>query len=94
MTSTNDLMTDAGMISVGAVPIHPGVQDYADTGGKVILFVREEAEGRSLFLSIEMYGEISRMYEVRYADWEGVVTKMTGDLMVHDLMQYHDKEAN
>jgi len=65
MTTIDDLKSDADMLTVGTVPLHPGVLDYADTDGKIILFVRDQEEGRSLFMAIEMYGELGRMYEVK-----------------------------
>lgn len=74
-------MTD-DMIAVGSIPIHPGVLDYADAEGKIILYVRDEEEGRSVYMSISMYGELSRAYEVRYDDFERVVTKMIGDVVL------------
>lgn len=74
-------MTD-DMIAVGSIPIHPGVLDYADTDGKIILWVKDEDEGRSVYMSISMYGEVSRAYEVRYDDFEGVVTKLMGDVIM------------
>lgn len=72
------------MIAVGSIPIHPGVLDYADAEGKIILWVKDEEEGRSLYMSIEMYGELSRAYEVRYDDWERTVAKMIGDVGMHN----------
>lgn len=76
-------MTD--MISVGRIPIHPGVADFADTNGHVVLWVKDEDEGRSLYMTIEMYGEISRAYEVRYDDFADVVTKMMGQVAIHNV---------
>lgn len=76
-------MTD-DMIAVGSIPIHPGVLDYADADGKVVLYVQDAEEGRSLFMSISMYGEFSRTYEVRYDDFAEVVTKMMGEVTMHN----------
>lgn len=73
------------MIAVGSIPIHPGVLDYADAEGKVILWVKDNREGRSVYLSVSMYGEPSRTYEVRYSDFESVVTKMMGDVIMRDV---------
>lgn len=75
-------MTD--MIAVGSIPIHPGVVDFQDTEGKVILWVKDEEEGRSVYLGIEMYGVVDRAYEVRYSDFENVITKMMGDVIMHN----------
>ena len=72
------MMTD--MVSVGRIPIHPGVTDYADANGHVVLWVKDEDEGRSVYMSIEMYGEMTRTYEVRYDDFEGVITRMMGEV--------------
>ncbi len=74
-------MTD--MISVGRVPIHPGVQDYEDAKGHVVLWVKDEDEGRSLYMSVEMYGNMVRTYEVRYDDFADVVTRMMGEVTMH-----------
>lgn len=79
MTDSN-LMAENNMLAVGSIPIHPGIQDFADAKGKIILYVKDEEEGRSLYLSFEMYGELSRAYEVRYDDFEQVVTKMIGQV--------------
>lgn len=75
---------DTEYISVGAIPIHPGVLDYADTDGKVILYVRDEDEGRSVYMAIAMYGEVSRTYEVRYDDFAEVVTKVMGEVTMYN----------
>jgi hypothetical protein len=84
MTTIDGLMAENEMIAVGMVPLHPGVMDYADAKGKIILFVRDDEEGRSLFMSIETYGQISRTYEVRWDDWSHIVTKMAGDVIISD----------
>lgn len=84
MTTTEDLMAANGLIAAGTVQIHPGLADYEDAKGKIILFVRDMDEGRSLFMGVEMYGEISRLWEVRYDDWEKVVVKMTGDVVIRN----------
>lgn len=76
----DELKASQDMLAVGAIPIHPGVVDYADTDGKIILYVRDEEEGRSCYISIEMYGELSRTYEVRYEDFEAMITKMMIDV--------------
>lgn len=70
------------MLAVGAIPIHPGVLDYSDAEGKVILYVQESDQGQSLFMSISMYGELSRTYEVRYDDFADVVTRMMGQVSI------------
>ena len=70
-------MTD--MISVGRIPLHPGLLDYNDAEGHVVLYVRDEEEGRSVYISIERYGEMSRAYEVRFDDFENVITRMLGE---------------
>ena len=76
-------MTD--MIATGVIPLNPGVLDYADSDGKVILWVKDEEEGRSVYMSISMYGEMVRTYEVAYADFENVVTKMMGDVIMANM---------
>jgi hypothetical protein len=77
-------MIENEMVAVGAVPIHPGVLDYADANGKIILYVKDEEEGRSLFMSIEMYGELTRAYEVRWDDWANTVSKMLAKVELAD----------
>ena len=76
-------MTD--MIATGVIPLNPGVLDYADSDGKIILWVKDEEEGRSVYMSISMYGEMVRTYEVAYADFENVVTKMMGDVIMANM---------
>lgn len=76
--------TETGYISVGAIPIHPGVLDYADTDGKIILYVKDEEEGRSVYMAIAMYGEVSRTYEVRYDDFAETVTKVMGEVTLYN----------
>ena len=90
MTTIDDMLAEAEMISVGTVPIHPGVLDYQDAQGKVILFVRDNDEGRSIYMGVEIYGEISRLYECRWDDWVPVITKMAGDVTMHN----HDDVFN
>lgn len=75
---------DNGMISVGSVPLNANVLDYADADGKIILHVQDTDEGRSLFMSFKLYGEYSRTYEVRYEDFADVVTKMMGEVIMHN----------
>lgn len=72
------------MIAVGAIPIHPGVADFADADGRVVLWVKDEEEGRSVYMSISMYGEMSRTYEVRYDDFAETVTKVMGEVVMHN----------
>jgi len=72
------------MIAVGAIPIHPGVTDFADADGRVVLWVKDEEEGRSVYMSISMYGEMSRTYEVRYDDFAETVTKVMGEVVMHN----------
>ena len=73
------------MISVGSIPLNPNVLDYKDAEGKIILWVKDEEEGRSVYLSIGMYGEVSRTYEVRYDDFADVVTRMMGQVTMHNV---------
>ena len=77
-------MTD-DMIAVGRVPLHPGVLDYADAKGHVVLWVKDDEEGRSLFMSINMYDMPTRTYEVRYDDFADVVTRMMGQVTMHNV---------
>lgn len=85
MTTLTDMRAEADMIALGTVPIHPGVVDYQDAEGKIVLFVRDCEEGRSLYMGVEMYGEISRLYEVQWSDWVPVMTKMMGDVVMHNM---------
>lgn len=73
------------MISVGAIPLNPNVLDYKDAEGKVILWVKDEEEGRAVYLSISMYGEVTRTYEVRYDDFVDTTTRMMGEVMMHNV---------
>ena len=77
-------MTD--MISVGRIPLRQSVLDFDDADGKIVLFVRDEEEGRSVYMSVEMYGEPTRAYEVAYDDFEKVITRMMGEV----IMANHD----
>lgn len=76
---------DNDMISVGSIPLNPNVLDYADAEGKIILHVQDTEEGRSLFMSFKLYGEYSRAYEVRYGDFANVVTKIMGEVVMHNV---------
>lgn len=76
-------MTD-DMIAVGSIPLDGRELDYDDADGKIVLHVREGDNGRTVFLSIKLYGEFSRAYEVRYDDFASVITKMIGDVVIHD----------
>lgn len=73
-------MTD--MISVGTIPLNPSVLDYADAEGKVILWVEDGDEGKAVQLGIKMYGVVDRVYSVRYEDFENVITKMMGEVIM------------
>lgn len=76
---------DVPMISVGAIPINPNVVDFKDADGKVVLYVQDTADGgRSMFMSVSLYGEFARTYEVRYDDFADVVTKMMGEVALHN----------
>ena len=77
-------MTD-DMISVGSIPLNPNVLDYKDAEGKIILYVQDSEEGRSLFISMSLYGEFARTYEVRYDDFADVVTRMMGQVTMHNV---------
>lgn len=73
-------MTD--MISVGTIPLNPSVLDYADAEGKIILWVEDGDEGKCVQLGVKMYGVVDRVYSVRYEDFEGVITKMMGEVIM------------
>lgn len=73
------------MISVGSIPLNPNVLDYEDANGKVVLYVQDSEEGRSLFMSMSLYGEFARTYEVRYDDFADVVTRMMGQVTMHNV---------
>lgn len=77
-------MTDE-MIAVGTIPLNPNVLDFADAEGKIILYVRDEEQGRSVYLSVSMYGELTRTYEVRYDDFAEVITRMMGKVTMHNV---------
>lgn len=72
------------MISVGTIPLNPNVLDFKDTDGKIILWVKDEEEGRSVYMSIGMYGELTRTFEVRYDDFADVITRMMGEVTMHN----------
>lgn len=84
MPTIEQMRAEVDMLSVGTIPLHPGSMEFADSNAKIILFVRDGEDGRSLFLSTELYGQLSRMYEVRYEDWAGVVTKMLAQVELHN----------
>lgn len=85
MTTIDDLMAEHSMIAVGMVPLNPDVLDFKDAEGKIILYVQDSVDdGRLLFLSISLYGELSRTYEVKWEDWAPTVTKMMGDVVMHN----------
>lgn len=73
------------MIAVGTMPLSPGMLDFQDADGKAILWVKDEREGRRVYITFEMYGEMTRAYEVRYEDFANVVTKMMGDVTMHNM---------
>lgn len=73
-------MTD--MIATGTIPLNPSVLDYADAEGKIILWVEDGDEGLSVQLGVKMYGVVDRVYSVRYEDFEGVITKMMGTVIM------------
>lgn len=75
-------MTD--MISVGRIPLNPNLMDYEDAKGHVVLWVKDEDEGRSVYMSIEMYGTMTRTYEVRYDDFAEVITRMMGEVTMYN----------
>lgn len=75
-------MTD--MISVGRIPLNPNIIDYDDAKGHVVLWVTEHDKGQSVYMSVEMYGEMVRTYEVNYDDFAGVITKMMGEVTIHN----------
>lgn len=77
-------MTDE-MIAVGTIPLNPGMLDYADAEGKVILYVKDELEGRVAYITVSMYGEISRAFAVRYEDFADIATKVMGDVTMHNM---------
>lgn len=74
-------MTD-DMIAVGTIPLRTGVLDFEDADGKIILWVKDEEEGRSVYLGVQMYGVVDRAYEARYEDFENVITKMMGEVIM------------
>lgn len=72
------------MVAVGSIPINPGMLDLADAEGKIILWVKDEDEGRSVYLAVEMYGVVDRAYPVAYADFEKVITDVMGKVIMAD----------
>lgn len=85
MSNLTKLLADTDMIAVGSVPVTAGLADMADADGKVVLFVRDMPEGRSLFMGMTLYGEVSRMYQLDYSAWEDTILKMTTDVTVHNM---------
>lgn len=73
-----------GLISAGRIPLNPNIIDYDDAKGHVVLWVKEEEEGHSVYMSVEMYGHITRTYEVRYDDFADVITRMLGEVTIHN----------
>lgn len=84
MTTIDSLAEKVNMITVGTIPLNPSVIDYADAEGKIVLFVRDGEDGRSCFMGVEMYGVLDRLYEVNYDDWAKTITRMTGDVVMHN----------
>lgn len=76
--------TESTMIAVGSIPLNPGMLDLADAEGKIVLWVKDEDEGRSVYLAVEMYGVVDRAYPVAYADFEKVITNVMGKVIMAD----------
>lgn len=79
------IKADYDMLTVGTIPLNPDIRDYDDANGKLIMFVRDEVEGRSLYMGLELYGEVSRLWEVRYDDFAQVVGSITMDIALRDI---------
>lgn len=84
MQTISDVAGAESTITAGTIPFHPGVPEYRDADGKVIMWVKDDDEGRSLFLGVEAYGEISAVTELRYDDWVDVVSRMMGTVIMQD----------
>lgn len=84
MTTTESLYEQVDMITVGTVPLNPAAYTDPDAKGKIVLFVRDGEDGRSAFMGVEMYGQLDRLYEVNYDDWAKTITRMTGDVVMHN----------
>ena len=82
MPTTDEMATT--MITAKTIPLNPGVLDYEDAHGKVVLFVRDEQEGRSMYMGLELYGMIDRLFEVKYSDWEDVAVRTIAAVYLHD----------
>jgi len=76
--------TEDNMIATATIPMNPSVLDFADAEGKIVLWVKDEEEGRSVYMGVKMYGEIDRVYEVQYDAFERVITKMMGDVIMYN----------
>ena len=84
MTTIDEVAQSESTITAGTIPLHPGNRDYAEAKGKVVLWVKDEDEGRSLYMGFEAYGNVPYVYEVRYDDWADIITRMMGDVILHN----------
>lgn len=84
MTTIDEIASKPAVITAGTIPLNPNVGDYADAKGKIVLFVQDEDEGRSIYMGIETYGEMPCVYEVRYDDWADIVSRMAADVVMND----------
>ena len=80
MKKIDEVAQPEQVIAAGTIPLHPGVDDYRDAKGKVVLFVEDNDQGRSLYMGIEAYGTTPYTYEVRYDDFADIVTRLMVDV--------------
>ena len=82
-----ELMNEANQhetLTAGTIPFHPGVKEYEGLDGKVMLYVRDNDEGRSLYMAIGMQGVFPYVYEVRYDDFADVISRMQAEVIMTD----------
>lgn len=87
MPTIDEMKAEVDMISVGTMALNPkSLIDFEDAKGKIVLFVRDGEDGRSMFMGVEMYGVLDRLYEVDYDTWAGVAARMAGEVIMSDAL--------
>jgi hypothetical protein len=71
-------------IVTGRIPLNPDVPDYAAADGSILLWVKEEAESRSLYIQVSTHGEHGDVFEMRYDDAAAVAVKILERVALHD----------
>lgn len=77
----DEMARHEGVITAGTVPIHPSI---VSGSGKVLLFVQDGEDGRSLFIGVETFGEKAALFEVEYDQFVQVYSQMVSDVIIED----------